>query len=113
MQSCFFFEQSSWRPQLLYCRILLLEADQLATINSTVPLYCRHPQRSSCYLTKLVCGHRRIHYHRHVMFLRASCSFHVPNVFPTMASLMALGMHNSFTISVRRPQVDHCHLSQQ
>ncbi|GFO11625.1 hypothetical protein PoB_003813000 [Plakobranchus ocellatus] len=57
------------REVFLYRRILLLEVNQLVTINSTVPLYCRHLQWSSCHT----------HHHRHVRILRASYSLHVPN----------------------------------
>ncbi|GFN99619.1 hypothetical protein PoB_002612500 [Plakobranchus ocellatus] len=64
----------------LYPWIVLLEADHLVTIYSTVPLHCMYPQRFSCRPTQgMSSGLCHIHHHKHIRILRASRSFHNPN----------------------------------
>ncbi|GFN90411.1 hypothetical protein PoB_001691700 [Plakobranchus ocellatus] len=94
-------------------QILFFELDQLVTINSTVPLYCRqHLQRSSCCVTQgLRSGHRHTHDHRHVRILRTSRSFHVSNDGVTDGVRDAQCLY--FITQVRCPQVDHCLFCQQ
>ncbi|GFO12170.1 hypothetical protein PoB_003867500 [Plakobranchus ocellatus] len=74
----------------LYCRILLIEGDQLVTINSTVPLHCRHPRGMS--EKKQEKGHN-------------SKSFDQINL-----KLSQIKVH-SFTTSQRNPCGDRCILA--
>ncbi|GFN91418.1 hypothetical protein PoB_001792400 [Plakobranchus ocellatus] len=96
----------------LYCRIYSLKADQLVTINSTVPFHQRYPQRSNYRLTQdLSSVRRRIHNHRHIKILRASLYFHAPN--EDIAHSVRNSQRLHFTTLIRRPYVDNCLLSQQ
>ncbi|GFO24792.1 hypothetical protein PoB_005129700 [Plakobranchus ocellatus] len=93
-----------------YQRIVLLEADQLVTINATVSLHCRRPQRYRP-AQGLSSGHNRTHHHRHARVLKDSCSPHVPNNDITDIVLDSQRLH--FTTLVRRPWIDHFLLIQQ
>ncbi|GFO49538.1 hypothetical protein PoB_007604300 [Plakobranchus ocellatus] len=101
-RSFFLFKQSSLHPYILVFPdpILLIEDDQLVTIDSTVPLHCRHSQWSSCRLRQgSSSGRRCAHHHRHVRTLMASRSFHVSNDYITDGIKDAQHLHFNAVLS--------------